>query len=63
MNNSWKKQDTNDPAYKRNFKIVALVTITLGLIASSILAYKINAAEQANAESIRLIQAEKSANQ
>lgn len=59
MNNSWKKQDTDDPAYKRNFKIVAAITIALGFIGSSILAYRISSAEQANAEAIRAIQAEK----
>jgi len=59
LNNSWKKHDTDDPAYKRKFKIVAAITIALGFVGSSILAYKIAAAEQANAESIRLIQAEK----
>ncbi len=63
MNNSWKKQNTDDPEYKRNVKIVAAITISLGLIASSILAYKINGAEQANAEALRLIRAEKLAEQ
>lgn len=61
MNNSWKKQDTDDPIYKRNFKLVAAVTIVLGLIGSSILAYKISGAEEANVEAVQLIKAEKSA--
>ena len=61
MSENWKKNDTSDPTYKRNVIVVASVTFTLGLIAASILAAKINAAEAANAASIEQIKAEKAA--
>ncbi|MEZ4458241.1 MAG: hypothetical protein R3E66_00655 [bacterium] len=61
MSENWKKNDTSDPRYKRNVLIVASVTLTLGLIAASILAAKINAAEAANAASIEQLKAEKAA--
>lgn len=46
---SWKKNNTNDPTYKRNFIIVGLVTLLVGLVAGLTLAAKIDAAEKANA--------------
>ena len=61
MSENWKKNDTSDPTYKRNVIVVASVTFTLPLIAASILAAKINAAEAANAASIEQIKAEKAA--
>lgn len=60
---SWKKTDTNDPTYKRNYIIVAVTTSLIGLVAGLILATKIDAAEKANRASLDRIKAEKAAKQ
>lgn len=44
---SWKKNDTNSPAYKRQVAIFTIITILAGLLGGSLLAYKIDGAEKA----------------
>lgn len=50
---SWKKTDTNSPAYKRQVVIFTAITIVAGLVGGSILAYKIDGAEKARIEKVQ----------
>lgn len=48
--NSWKKNDTTTPEYKRQVVFFTVITFFAATVAASMLAYKIDGAEKAQLE-------------